>query len=79
MSLVEVEGGEALEHFGDVHVVDLVDLLKILEDHEDDIGEQSGLLAEVRVLENVEDLSHERLKHLVVLQDLGIGKSPHMV
>ena len=37
-------------------VVDSVDLHEILQEHKDQVGEKACLLAEVRVLEQVEDL-----------------------
>ena len=51
-------------------IVNSVDFNEILQQHKDDIGEQSSLLAEVDVLELVEDLRGKALKVLVMLQYL---------
>ena len=64
------EGRESLQHLRDVVVVDAIDFHQVLEQHEDKVREQSRLLAEVGVLEHVEDLSAHPLEELIVAQDL---------
>ena len=57
LSVGFTEAWESFEELGDVRVVDPVDLHEILEQHENDIGKKARLLAEVRVLEKIENLS----------------------
>lgn len=50
------QGGKALKNLCDMDVVYFVDLDQIFKKHEDQIAEQAGLSAEIRVLEQIENL-----------------------
>ena len=51
-------------------VVDLVYLDQVFEAHENQVGAQTCLSAEVRVLEHGEDLLDQRFEILIVLQNV---------
>lgn len=57
LSVGFTEAWESFEELCDVRVVDPVDLHEIFEQHENHIGKKARLLAEVRVLEKIENLS----------------------
>ena len=59
-------------------VVDAVDLEEILEEHEDEVGEEARLLAEIGVLEELEDLGREVLEEFVILEDVAHAEFAHL-
>jgi hypothetical protein len=60
-------------------VVDLVNLYEVLEEHKNDIWEKAGLSAEVRMLKECENLSHECFEVLVMLKDVCGPQGCHVV
>ena len=66
----KLQGGKAFEHLSHMHVVHLVDFDEVLEEHEDYVGKEARLFAEISMLEQIEDLRRDRLKAFVVFQDL---------
>ena len=61
-----------------MRIVDAVDLHQILQKHKDNIRKEARLLAEVGVLEQVEDLRRETFEVFVVLQNLQHAQLLHL-
>ena len=72
--MVEVEGGESVQDLSNVDVVHLIDFDEVLDQHEDHVGEESGISAEVGVLESVEYLRNKSLKVFVIFEDILNGQ-----
>ena len=62
-----------------MRVVNAVNFHEVFEEHKDDVGKEARLLAEVCVLEEVEDLSGKSFKVLVVLQDFRHAQVAHLL
>ena len=53
-----------------MHVVNLVGLDQVFEEHEDVVAKQTGLAAEICILELAENLRDQRIEVRVVRQNL---------
>jgi len=62
-----------------VVIVDTVNFHEILKQHENKVGEESRLLAEVCVLEHVKDLSAHSFEELIISKNFSSSKCSNLV
>jgi len=79
LSVALAKTRETFQDLGDVGVVDAVYLHEVLEQHENDVRKEARLLAEVGVLEEIENLGRQALKVLVVLENLVHVQVAHLL
>ena len=69
-TVISLKACKALQNLSNVHVVNFVDLDQILKQHEDQVGEEACLPAEISINELGEDLGHDLLEVVAVFEDL---------
>lgn len=79
LSVFKLKRGESLKNLSNVHVVYLVDLDHVLEEHENHVGKETGLSAERCVLELTEYPSHQLFEILVIPEDLARSQLAHII
>ena len=70
MALLRRQFSESLQDLSDVHVVDLVHLYQIFEQHEDHVGKEARLPTKASVLKVSEYLCHQFIEEARILEDL---------